>query len=60
MNERLQKKIRPPKKTLTELLNNKSVMTGRQVVQRIKGKEKLCQQFEMVIEFKNTNNWSSR
>lgn len=41
-----QKKIRAPKKTLTDLLHDKSVMTGRLVVQRIKDKEKLRKQFE--------------
>ena len=41
MSERLQKNIKPPKRTLTELLNDKSVLTGREVVQRIKDKEKL-------------------
>jgi hypothetical protein len=39
MSERLQKNIKPPKRTLTELLNDKSVLTGREVVQRIKDKK---------------------
>jgi hypothetical protein len=47
----IQKKIRPPKKTLSQLLNDKSVMTGREVVQRIKEKEKLRKQFEEAVEF---------
>ena len=51
MTERLQKKIRPPKKSLTELLNDKSVLTGREVVQRIKDKEILRKQFEEAVEF---------
>ncbi len=55
MSERLQKKIRPPKKTLTELLTDKSVLTGREVVQRIKEKEKLCKQFEEAVEFEIRN-----
>ncbi len=55
MTERLQKKIRPPKKTLTELLNDKSVVTGRDVVQRIKEKEKLRKQFEEAVEFEVRN-----
>ena len=46
----MQKKIRPPKKTLTELLSDKSVLTGREVVQRIKDKEKLRKQFEEAVE----------
>ena len=51
MTERLQKKVRPPKKTLSDLLNDKSVVTGREVVQRIKDKEKLRKQFEEAVEF---------
>ena len=51
MTERLQKKIRPPKKTLTELLDDKSIVTGREVAQRIKDKEKLRKQFEEAVEF---------
>ncbi len=51
----LQKKIRPPKKTLTDLLKDKSVMTGREVVQRIKDKEKLRKQFEEAVEFERSN-----
>jgi len=47
----LQKKTNLPKKTLTELLNDKSVITGREVVQRIKDKEKLRKQFEEAVEF---------
>ena len=48
MQEKL-KKISPPKKTLTELLNEKSVVTGREVVQRIKDKEILRKQFEEAV-----------
>jgi len=55
MTERLQKKISPPKKTLTELMNDKSVLTGREVVQRIKDKEKLRKQFEEAVEFEIRN-----
>lgn len=55
MTDRLWKKIRPPKKTLTELLNDKSVMTGREVVQRIKDNEKLRKQFEEAVEFEIRN-----
>ena len=47
----LQKKIRPPKRTLNDLLKDKSVITGREVVQRIKDKEKLRKQFEEAVEF---------
>lgn len=55
MTERLQKKIRPLKKTLTELLSDKSVLTGREVVQRIKDKEKLRKQFEEAVDFEIRN-----
>ncbi len=59
MTESLQKKIRPPKKTLTELLSDKSLLTGREVVQRIKDKEKLRKQFEEAVEFE-VRNWRSK
>lgn len=55
MTEQLQKKIRPPKKTLTELLNEKSVVTGREVVQRINDKEKLQKEFDEAVEFEVRN-----
>jgi hypothetical protein len=55
MTERLQNKVRHSKKTLTELLNDKSVVTGRDVVQRIKDKEKLRKQFEEAVEFEIRN-----
>jgi len=55
MSEQLQKNIKPPKRTLTELLNDKSVLTGREVVQRIKDKEKLRKQFEEAVEFEVRN-----
>lgn len=51
----LQKKTKMPKKTLTELLSDKSVITGREVVQRIKDKEKLRKQFEEAVEFELRN-----
>ena len=63
MTEPLQKQIKSPKKTLTELLNDKSVVTGRDVVQRINDKEKLRKQFEEAVEFeiRNSSNrkWSN-
>lgn len=52
----LQKKTKMPKKTLTELLSDKSVITGREVVQRIKDKERLRKQFEEAVEFEIRNN----
>lgn len=56
----MQKKIRTPKKTLTELLNDKTVLTGREVVQRIKDKEKLRKQFEEAVEFEVRNGRNKR
>lgn len=55
MTEAFQKQFKSPKKTLAELLNNKSVVTGREVVQRIKDKEKLRKQFEEAVEFEVRN-----
>ena len=55
MTEPFQKKIRPPKKTLTELLNEKSVVTGREVVQLINDKEKLQKEFDEAVEFEVRN-----
>ncbi len=60
MTEHIQKKIRPPKKTLTELLNDKTVITGREVVQRIKDKEKIRRQFEEAVEFEVRNSRGRR
>lgn len=51
----LQKKTKIPKKTLTELLNDKSVITGREVVQRIKDKERLRKEFERAVDFEVRN-----
>ena len=60
MTEQLQKKIRLPKKTLTELLNDKSIVIGREVFQRIKDKEKLRKQFEEAVEFEVRNGRGKR
>jgi len=56
----LHKKTKPPKKTLTELLNDKSVLTGREVAQRIKDKEILRKQFEEAVEFEVRNGRGKR
>lgn len=56
----LQKKTKMPKKTLTELLSDKSVITGREVVQRIKDKEILRKQFEEAVEFEMRNSRGRR
>ena len=51
----MQKKFKIPKKSLTELLIDKSVLTGREVVQCIKDKEILRKQFEEAVEFEIRN-----
>ena len=60
MTERLQKKTRPPKKTLTELFNDKSIVTSREVFQRIKDKEKLRKEFDEAVEFEVRNGRGKR
>ena len=49
-----------PKRTLIDLLKDKSVLTGREVVQRIKDKEILLKQFEEAVEFEVRNNRGKR
>lgn len=44
-----------PKRTLNDLPKNKSVLTGREVVQRIKDKQILRKQFEEAVEFEIRN-----
>ena len=56
----LQKKIRSPKKSLTELLKDKSVLTGREVVQRIKDKEIQRKEFEEAVDFEVRNGRGKR
>jgi hypothetical protein len=51
MSEMFQKRTNLPKKTFTDLLQEKSVITGREVVKRIKDKEKVRKQFEEAVEF---------
>ncbi len=54
------KKNNQPKRTLDDLLNDKSVLTGLEVVQRIKDKEKLRKQFEEAVEFEVRNGRGKR
>lgn len=51
----LQKKIRPPKKSLTDLLQDKTIITGKEVVQRIKEQEKRQKEFEESVEVDRRN-----
>ena len=46
---------KPPKKTLTDLLNDKSVITGSEAIQKIRDKEIRQKEFEDSIEFEQRN-----
>ena len=46
--------------TLTDLLQDKSVLTSREVVQRIKDKDILRKQFEEAVEFEVRNGRGKR
>ena len=47
----LKRTIKPPKKTLDDLLKDKSIVTGEEVIQNIKEQEKRQKEFEESIEF---------
>jgi hypothetical protein len=49
------KTFKPPKKTLDDLLSSKEVITGKEVVQRIKEQEKLRKEYEESVEFELRN-----
>ena len=51
----LKKKEKLPKKSLTDLLQEKSVITGKEVIQRMKEKEKQQKEFEEAVEFERRN-----
>jgi hypothetical protein len=55
MKEMFKKKIKPPKKTLADFLQERSVVTGKEVVQKIKEKEKRQKEFEEAVEFERRN-----
>ena len=44
-----------PKKTLNDLLSDKSVITGKEAIQKVKDKEKRQKEFEASIEFEQRN-----
>ena len=50
MCEMFKKTVKPPKKSLDDLLNDKSIVTGKEVVQRIKEQEKRQEEFENSVE----------
>ena len=49
-NEMLKKTIKPPKKTLDDLMKDKSVITGKEVVHNLKELEKRQKEFEESVE----------
>jgi hypothetical protein len=50
-----QKKPKPPKKTLDDLLNDKSVITGKDVLKQIKDEEQRQKEFQESVEFEVMN-----
>ena len=42
--------IKPPKKTLDDLLSSKDVITGKEVIHKIKEQEKRQKEFEESVE----------
>ena len=44
-----------PKKTLNDLLKDKSVITGKEAIQKVKDKEKRQKEFDASIEFEQRN-----
>lgn len=55
MNEMFKKIIKPPKKTLDDLLSDKTVITGKEVIQGIKEKERQQKEFEEAAEVELRN-----
>lgn len=49
------KTTKPSKKTLNDLLLSKEVITGKEVVQRIKEQEKRQKEFEESVKFEERN-----
>lgn len=60
MNEMFKKTIKLPKKTLDDLLSDKSVITGKEVIQGIKEKEKWQKEFEEAAEVERRNRMGGR
>jgi hypothetical protein len=44
------KSVKPPKKTLGDLLSSKDVITGKEVIHKIKEQEKRQKEFEESVE----------
>ena len=51
----IQKNIKPPKKTLDDLMRYESIVTGKKVIQELKDKEIRQKEFEDSIEFEQRN-----
>jgi hypothetical protein len=49
------KRIKPPKKTLDDLLSNKDVITGKEVIHNLKELEKRQKEFEESVEVELRN-----
>lgn len=47
--------IKPPKKTLYDLLSDKTVITGKEVIQSIREQEKRQKEFEEAAEVERRN-----
>ena len=46
----LKKKIKPPKKTLDDLMKDKTVITGKEVIHNLKELEKRQKELENLVE----------
>ena len=55
MSAMFKKTIKPPKKTLNDLMADKAVITGKEVLQKQKELEIQKKQFEDSIEFEQRN-----
>lgn len=47
--------VKPPKKTLDDLLSSKEVITGKEVIHNIKEQEKRQKEFEESVVFEERN-----
>ena len=53
----LQKTIKPPKKTLDDLLSSKVIITGKEVIHNLKELEKRQKEFEESVEDELRHRW---
>jgi len=61
MIEMFKKIPKPPKKTLSDLINDKSLVTGKEVIQKIQEQKERQKEFEesVAIELQNRKNKKS-